>query len=312
MRSGRPLLIYTVVVFAGGALIAPWLYWLVQSIAPNSHLAQAPFHRYEDRALLIMALAGIWPLLRSLGATSTRDVGLVNPRGQWKNLACGFALGFGSLAVVVAVTLAAHARQINSDLTGGKIAGKILGAALAAAAVAPLEELLFRGAIFGALRRTWNFSGALFVSSMIYAIVHFLAKSDLPGPVTWTSGFRLLPLKLAGFADLQVLIPGFFNLTLAGVLLALAYHRTGNLYFSMGLHAGWIFWPKAYNVFTTPNASANTWLWGTNKLVDGWFALVVLVLTMIVLFKLLPTKTPGSALPLLKEEDCGERKGSAI
>jgi len=119
MRPLRALLIYTLVVFVGGALLAPWLYQLVHAVAPNSHLAQNPFHRYVDRALLGLALIGIWPLLRGLGATSWRETGFVKPSGQWKRLGAGFALGFGSLACVAAIVLAAHGRQINPDLTAG-------------------------------------------------------------------------------------------------------------------------------------------------------------------------------------------------
>ena len=68
--------------------------------------------------------------------------------------------------------------------------------------------------------------------------------------MAWNSGLILLPRMLGGFADFHALVPGFFNLTLAGVLLGLAYQRTGNLYFSIGLHAGWIFWLKTYGAFT--------------------------------------------------------------
>ena len=79
---------------------------------------------------------------------------------------------------------------------------------------------------------------------------------------------------LGGFADFHALVPGFFNLTLAGILLGLAYQRTGNLYFSIGLHAGWIFWLKTYGAFTTGAPHAATWFWGTGKMIDGWLALV--------------------------------------
>src|SRR5260370_36934197 len=98
MRPLRALLIYTLVVVVGGALLAPWLYELVHALAPASHLAQNPFHRYVDRSLLGLALIGIWPLLRALGATSWRDVGVVKPCCQWKRLGAGFGLGVGSLA----------------------------------------------------------------------------------------------------------------------------------------------------------------------------------------------------------------------
>ncbi len=296
MRPIRSLLIFLIVVFLGGALLAPWLYWLVQSVAPDSGLGHSPFHRFVNRSLLALALLGIWPLLRSLGAKSWRDVGIVNPAGECPRLWAGFALGFGSLACVALIVLAAHGRQFNPNLTTAQLAGKAGGAALTAIVVAVLEELLFRGAIFGAFRKIWDWRAALLLSSMIYAIVHFMQNADLPGPVTWTSGLQLLPIMLRGFGDLHALIPGFFNLTLAGILLALAYQRTGNLYFSIGLHAGWIFWLKSYGLLTSPGSDANQWLWGTQKLIDGWLALIILGLALPVLLRLLPPK-PGRTSP---------------
>src|SRR5437763_16547281 len=101
MRAVQALCIYTLAVFLGGALVAPWLYWLTQLFATwFPHLAGSPFHRFVNRALLGAALIGLWPLFRSLGARSSRDLGLVSPRGQWNNIGAGFALGFLSLAIV--------------------------------------------------------------------------------------------------------------------------------------------------------------------------------------------------------------------
>ena len=228
MRPIRSLLIFVLVVFVGGALLAPWLYWLAQSLAAHLsgslafRLVNSPFHRYVNRSLLILALLGIRPLARSLGAQSFREVGLVRPAGQWSRLLGGFLLGFGSLACLAIIILALHGRALRHDLAGGDIGKIALGAALTAGVVSVLEELLFRGAIFGALRRVWDWRFALLLSSMIYAIVHFLKSADQPGPVTWISGLQILPRMLAGFADWNAVIPGFFNLTLAGILLALA------------------------------------------------------------------------------------------
>jgi hypothetical protein len=131
----------------------------------------------------------------------------------------------------------------------------------------------------------WPF--ALLISSVIYALVHFLQRVDLAGPVVWNSGLVLLPQKLGGFADFHALVPGFFNLTLAGVLLCLAYQRTGNLYFSIGLHAGWIFCLKFYDQFTVQVPHAATWFWGSVKMTDGWLAFLALATTLVV-FKFLP------------------------
>jgi len=273
--------------------MAPWLYWLTQSFAESfPHLAASPFHRFVNRSLLGLALFGLWPLLRGLGARSWGDLGLVNPVRQAKNIGGGFALGFGSLAIVALTALGTGARVLTQNQT--HITRSLLGAALTAVAVAVLEEILFRGALFGTLRKVINWSWALLISSMIYALVHFMESSRLTGPVLWHSGFDLLPRMLRGLGNWQELVPGFFNLTLAGALLALAYQRTGNLYFSIGLHAGWIFWLKSYGVFTREVPGANAWVWGGAKLIDGWMALLVLSSTLLV-FLCLPFQSKSTA-----------------
>lgn len=289
MRPLRALTIYILVVFAGGALLAPWLYWLVQYLAETfpklDGLAGSPFHRYVHRAFLVLALAGLWPLLRALGAKSAADFGLVRTAGQWNKLLAGFALGFVSLAVVAGVAVAGGARVWPESFEAGKVAGKLLGAVMTAVVVGTLEEILFRGGIFGGLRRMLDWRFALLISSAIYALVHFFAPARHEGQVLWTSGLALLVPMFSGFTDFQQLIPGFFNLTLAGALLAIAYQRTGNLFFSIGLHAGWIFWLKSYGVLTNSVPDANVWLFGTRKMTDGWLACIVLTLTLCILIR---------------------------
>ncbi len=146
MRPLPALGIYIIIVFLGGALIAPWLYWLTQSFAQTfPHLAASPFHRFVNRSLLGLALIGLWPLLRSLGARSWRDLGLVNPTRQGKKLGTGFALGFGSLAIVALSALGTGARVLTQNQ-----------------------------ALFGTLRKVMNWGLALVISSTIYALVHFM------------------------------------------------------------------------------------------------------------------------------------------
>ncbi|HEY5297957.1 MAG TPA: CPBP family intramembrane glutamic endopeptidase [Verrucomicrobiae bacterium] len=288
MRPFLVLVIYLVFVFVGGALLAPWLWSFAQTAAHDfPKLAAAPFHRFADRAFLILALAGIWPLLRALGAKSAREMGIVLPYGQSKKLFGGFALGFISLAVVAGIAFGFHDRIFAANLDAHKIVGTIFSAIVAAAIVATLEEILFRGGIFGGLRRFIYWPFALVISSVIFALVHFLQRGEITGAITWHSGLELLPQMLRGFADFHALVPGFFNLTLVGILLGLAYQRTGNLYFSIGLHAGWIFWLKTYGAFTTGSAPAQIWFWGSGKMIDGWLAFFVLIAVLFV-FKFLP------------------------
>lgn len=287
MRPVRSLTIFVLVVLLGGGLLAPWLYWLAQSLSPTfPSLAQNPFHRFVNRSLLGVALLALWPFLRSLNVKSLNDVGIVRPTGQWRKMAAGFALGFGSLACVALVVVALGARKLNPHLEDLNWVKELLSITATAVAVAAVEEVVFRGALFGALRKAWNWLFALTLSSVVYALAHFMAKAKLDGTVDWLSGLTLLPQMLGGFADWSAIIPGFFNLTLAGALLGLAYHRTGNLYFSIGLHAGWIFWLKAYGRLTTATANSGAWFWGTGKLIDGWLAWIVLALLLAILHRL--------------------------
>ena len=124
MRPLRALVIYIVVVFIGGALLAPWLYWLAQAFAHSfPKIAAEPFHRFVDRSLLILALAGLWPLLRSLGVTSWREAGVVPPHGQWKKLFGGLLLGFVSLAIVAAMAFAGGAGVFTQTATAHQVVG---------------------------------------------------------------------------------------------------------------------------------------------------------------------------------------------
>ena len=287
MRPLRALGIYVLVVLLAGALLAPWLYWLAQAAARSfPDLAQQPFHRFVNRSLLILALAGVWPLLRALGATSLNEIGLTRPTAHWRALLRGLLLGFASLALVASVALAAGGRAFHQPNDAMQLAEKLLGAVLSALMVAVIEETLFRGGIFGGLRRVFRWPTALVASSMIYAILHFLESASYDAPVTGMSGLELLPRMMSGFANWEQIVPAFFNLTLAGALLALAYQRHGSLYFSIGLHAGWIFWLRSYGVLTRETAGSNPWLWGTGNLIDGWLALAILALVLLWFWKL--------------------------
>jgi uncharacterized protein len=289
----RPLCstaIYALTVALGGALLAPWLYRLAQYVAPGSHLANNPFRRFMDRSLWGMAAIGLWPYLRSVDIKSWRDIGVVNPSGQWRRLAGGFLLGVGSLAATLAVVLMAHARQISTHVLGGEVsaaqfAGRIVTALATGVAVGCLEEILFRGVVFSGIRRGWDWRIALLISSGIFAFVHFLKIPD-PATVTWSSGLEALPNMARSLAGWEQAVPGFFNVMLIGILLGLAYRATGNLYLSIGLHAGWIFSLKLYGFLTVRVPGSHFRIWGTEKFTDGWLGLAVLMLTLLVLQRL--------------------------
>lgn len=297
MRPLTALIIYIVVVFVGGALLAPWVHWMMQPVGRSIPLlADAPFHRYVHRCFLILALAGLWPLLRALGIKSVQDVGLVPPREHWQKWLTGFAIGLLSLAIIAFVSVQAGARRWNYRIPGDVILVKALTALATALIVGFMEEILFRGGLFGGLRKVINWKSALAVSSLIYASTHFFAPVKHAGSVQWDSGLALLPGMMSDFTKPEELIPGFINLVLVGVILALAFQRTGNLYFSLGLHTGWIFWLKLSKTVLVHRSIANTTIHGTASMIDGWLATGALIMALILTLKLttILTRRPPS------------------
>lgn len=278
MRSLRALLIFLAVVFLGAALLAPWVYWGMQTLAAHAPFLQGtaaqPFHRYVNRCVYVLALVGLWPLLRALQAREWAAVGLVSPSGQGGRFLFGFGLGFLSLLLVAVGGLASGARVLNHDLELGLVLRSAGIALFSAMTVSVLEELLFRGVLYGRLRPATGEMTALLLSAGIYSIVHFFQRPPPPVVIHAASGFETLGQMLRGFADMQALFPGFLTLLVGGIVLAWLYQVSGTLYASMGLHAGWIFWLKLYGAATREAPGAPFWLWGSGKLIDGWSALL--------------------------------------
>ena len=270
-RVFNVMLLYIGVVFIVAAVIAPWLYAAVHRFAPDSYLADQPFHRYVNRCMIGLALLGLLPLLKELRLKfSAADLGL-RPR-NFPDLLVGFLWGFGIMALVGALTVGFGARTPDFDHTAAEWLKHLKNAALAGLLVGVVEELLFRGALFAGLRRNDTFASAALVSSLLYAIVHFFERPDNPRHIEWNSGMLVLAEMLRGFADWQALIPGLLNLTLLGLILCLALERTRSLLFSIGLHASIVFWLKSLNFLTDNTGEADAWIWGGGKIVDGWIS----------------------------------------
>ncbi len=287
MRPFWIWMLYLAVVFLGGALLAPWLYWLTQWGSAHwdflKPLADNPFHRFVSRSFLFMALAGLWPLAGVLKMGKPGRWGWQKAADKWSGLAFGFCLGLGSMAVLVGLALMMGARELGAAHSVMQLLVHFLKTVGTAIIVAVIEETVFRGMVLGSFRQGMGIMPALMASSAIYSLVHFFQRLQTPASLDWTSGLAMLPGMLSGFVDWQMLLPGFINLFLVGLILGWAFIKTGNLYLSAGLHAGWIFWLKYYGYLTLANSSANPWIWGTNKLVDGWVAMPILAAAGVVL-----------------------------
>ena len=300
------LLAYFAAVFLGAALLAPWIHRGVGALAgvfpALEALAGTSFRRYVHRSILALALLGLLPYARALGVRTWREVGVVGPAGHWRALGAGLMAGVGGIGLGTLLVVGVGARTLEPDLTAARIAAVLAVAVLSASVVAVIEEILFRGVLFGSLRRAVDWRVALLVTSAIYAIVHFFGAPPSPRPITWSSGLAILPAMLSGFVRVEDLIPAAITLTVAGGVLGLTYQRLGHLWFAIGLHAGWVLWVRSYSLFTEATPGSATWLWGSDIMIDGWLALGVMSLTLVGVLIWLPGGSPQ--LP----EPTGDRK----
>ena len=122
----------------------------------------------------------------------------------------------------------------------------LLRIAVTAGTVAVVEEFLFRGVLLGLATRAFGRWPAALVVSLLFATVHFLRPSkQADQDVEWWSGLAQIPRVFDAVPPPSLWIAGFLSIFVAGMILAFAALRTRSLWFSIGLHAGWIFCQQA-------------------------------------------------------------------
>ena len=241
MKDAAKLFAYFVAVILGGAILAPILFWTAQALAAHGILAFLGHYHFESffhRALLVAALAFLWPLLRTLHLRSFRDLQLEKNRHGVRDAVAGLLLAGLPLACAGLVLIAAKVFLFKTAIPWASI-----GSIAAAAAVVPLiEETFFRGLLLGILLRDLRALPATFLTAFLFAIVHFLKAPDRTSElVTWYSGFKSVAHSFGQFADPIMVLAAFTTLFLLGWILADARLRTRSLWLPIGLHSGWIF-----------------------------------------------------------------------
>jgi membrane protease YdiL (CAAX protease family) len=251
-------------------------------------LAGKPWFKFFNLSLKVVAMAGIWPLLRALDMASWEGIGL-RARG-WLGAAragAGWSVGFaGTMALGVCAVWAG-----NRTWEEGPLAS-LWPAFVTGVLVAIFEETLFRGVIFGALRREWGAMRALWVSSVFFGTLHFVAAQPKGALAT---------------------VAAFVSLTAIGAILAWCYHRSGSLYLAIGVHAGCVAGLKWWTELTDRGGPGMDWLFGAGRfrLVSGVAVVPIILLVWLALVaferalrsrdvgdnKKLGAGGPGSVLP---------------
>jgi uncharacterized protein len=284
LREIGKILAYAAAVIVLGALAAPLLYWGGRAAADViPELGRVPFARYFNRAIMIVAVALLWPFLRWIGVRRWTELELEANPHRWRDLGIGAGLatvGLWSVALVAAgfglFTLHAPAPA------------KVLGSLATGVAVALFEETFFRGALFGVLRRNLTWQRALAFLSVLFAILHFIKPHRAAREVTdvgWLSGFDMLPYAFWRFSQPELVLFGFVTLVIFGWILGWVVVRTRSLYMSIGLHGGWVFALRSFDDVSRRAADGGIWL--GSDMTTGVVPVALLIATGLLLARLL-------------------------
>lgn len=154
-------------------------------------------------------LALTWAFCHYLDRKSLASLGLQR-QGWLAKLASGLGLGAGLMFLVFAVLAAA------GWLTAEPASPQLLpwvASALSWAALSFVEELAFRGYIMQGLAGAWGMPVAVVVSSLAFGMVHLV--------------------------DPNVSLVAVLNISVGGLLFAVAYLVTRSLWLSAGIHIAW-------------------------------------------------------------------------
>jgi len=261
-----------------------------------------PFHRIASRVGQLALFVGLFLIARRLGVANKQSFGYGLPWRQFiPAMLKALAIGVATMAPIAIVMGLMGLRIWKDGVTPdfSLFAHTALKGLMTGLAVALLEETFLRGAMFTAVSRESGAKAAIFLTSLLYAAAHFVARQTIPADqVHWYSGIDLLTGTLRNFANINV-YDAFLCLFAVGVLLASVRAVTGNIAASMGLHAGWV-WVITFmrEGFQPNDAHPLRFLLSGFDGVVGWLVLAWTVLIGTVIYRYYARRNAAAAVSL--------------
>ncbi|MEW6535404.1 MAG: CPBP family intramembrane glutamic endopeptidase [Candidatus Auribacterota bacterium] len=273
-------------------LISPWIKQLFLSLAPHSaicsYLAEYELHRILSRVILVLVVLSLIVFRKTLFSSGRAFAPLEGTGSDGYLLMAGFVLGLATLIIQVSGAVIFDARELYfTKFTPVKFLLKGSKALFSCLLIGVLEEFIFRGVVFRQLRRRTPLFVAFAASSALYGLLHFFKPHDLAGldQTAPLSGFIVVIEMLKPFVSSEFLFE-FVGLFIAGMCLAAGYHYSKSLYFSIGLHAGWVFVIKMDGMLVTRTVAEKVIWWGSSNLVGGVFTWALLAVIFALIVKL--------------------------
>lgn len=267
-----------------GLLVCPWVYQLLQRIAAEGSVLDAPFYRVAARVTLVAVALFLYPAYRLSGIRNPSDWGLPIVPSRTALFRRGVLLGASCMVLIYLLGMGSGVFVLDA---GGRPAlyflRKTVQIIISGFAIGVFEEILFRGFIFGVLRKSIGLIPAVIAGSFFYSVVHLMRPLNPEVLNQWNSGFLLFGNLFARAASSFWQEAG--TLFFAGLILSLVTHWTKTIYTAIGLHTGWVWVMMLFRLYTT-NQKNMTWLFGTSDWVSkAWIGVLFSVfIFLVVLF----------------------------
>ncbi len=249
-----------------------------------------PINKIISRSMQVLLVLCIFPVKKALNLTWS-DLGFAPSLVFIKQLALGLLLALVSLLPVffLLFILGAHVFDDSRQWTVLQIAGKIGIAFLLALLIGLFEEILFRGLLLTALRRSMSTTAAILISAFYYAELHFLKSSSsiAYADLDINSGFILMAEAFGNLLN-PAIFSALISLFVVGIFLGrLRIRQPQNLGLCIGCHCGWVWQIKvSKDLFNVNPQSEYLYLISDydgviGLLVSVWLIMAILVLNLI-------------------------------
>ena len=211
-----------------------------------------PFDRVLTRSVLLVLLILLIPLWKIV---SKETSGLIFGDFSFRQFLQSFLIGLFILAIPVVVLLLLEVRLVVLDLQISflSILGILLVGIVLACLIGLFEEILFRGFLYGSLKKRVGGLIATLISSALYSSVHFLKPTgELELPVNWLAGFIYLEQSIGNMILLHQDWDARLSLMILGCFFCLVRERF-NLFCCIGLHAAFVVGIAISRQLTTVN-----------------------------------------------------------
>ena len=272
------------IVLAAG-LVAAIIVAPLVAVAVTAVGWRYPFPRIFDRTVMATLFLAMLFAARDLNLGSLLSRGFKHPLAPSVARAIrGFLVAMCAIAILFALALAVGGAGVGDHEAAAALIPKYL---LSAIAIALIEEAFFRAFLLGGMMEDFGNRVALIASAAIYALAH-LVRSPTRYYISGyepAAGLFNLAHSVDQFKDPAIAIPTLIGLFLLGLVLGEAYILTGSVYFSMGLHCGFVLGSKLWPKVILNRAAISWWIAGGGAipLIGGaaaWVIAIVILATL--------------------------------